>query len=98
MTVIVKGDTSTMSSLRAGMFQLFCFILGEPESTFHVDIADTETVSHLRDDILKKNRNALGKVDSSQLKLYKVCELCQLSFSIKPPTSITYGHSILGLK
>ena len=57
------------------MFKLFCFILQKSESSFHVDIAASETVSDLRDAILAKNSNTLRNVDSHQLNLYKVCDL-----------------------
>ena len=76
-----------MSALRGGMFQLFCFILQKSESHFHVDVAASGTVSHLKDAILKKNPNTLRNVDSHQLKLYKVCDFCGPSSSTKPTTS-----------
>jgi len=63
-----------MSSLYAGNIKLFCFILKKSENTFHVDIAASKTVSDLKEDILAKNSNTLGNVDSHQLNLYKVCD------------------------
>ena len=68
-------QTSLMSSLNAGTFKLFCFILQKSTNTFHIDIAASETVSDLKDAILAKNPNSLRNVESQQLNLYKVCDL-----------------------
>jgi len=61
-----------MSSLYAGIFKLFCYILGESVPPFPINIAARETVGDLKDEILKKSQPILGNVAAAQLKLWKV--------------------------
>ena len=51
------------NSLHAGVFKLFCYILGVSAPSFPVNIAAREAVGDLKDEILKKNPNTLGKVE-----------------------------------
>jgi len=58
--------------MSSGSIKLFCYILGESVPPFPINIAATETVGDLKDEILKKNRPILGNVAAAQLKLWKV--------------------------
>ncbi|KAI0299587.1 hypothetical protein BC826DRAFT_995400 [Russula brevipes] len=50
---------------------LFCWVLGKG-SSFPVDIEDSKTVGHLKEEILRKNSNGLPGIDAIDLKLWKV--------------------------
>jgi hypothetical protein len=51
---------------------LFCWILGKSRCSFLVDIEDSKTVGHLKEEILRKNSNALAGIDAADLQLWKV--------------------------
>jgi len=54
-------QASNLLDQHAGMFKMFCYILGKSECSFHVNIAASETVSdlRLRAAILHKNKHKL---------------------------------------
>lgn len=54
---------------------IFCWILGVSTSEFPVDIEDSLSVGHLKDEIVKRNSNAFLGVDAAQLMLWKVRNL-----------------------
>ena len=52
-------------------YTLFCFIPGS-NSVCLVDIDETKTVGHLKDEIKKRNTKTLATVDVQELNLYRV--------------------------
>ena len=61
---------------------LFCCILDMSSRAFPVDILDSKTVGHLKEEIVKKNSNALANVDAGQLELWKVCDFLHFDLVI----------------
>jgi hypothetical protein len=55
------------------MVTLFCLLSGDPfQNSFHVDINNDQSISHLKDLIKEKARSALGDVDAKDLAVYSV--------------------------
>jgi len=57
--------------------KLFCWIIDKSEDPFAVDIANSDTVSDLKDEIMKKKCHALAGLDADQLTVGKVSDSFQ---------------------
>ena len=62
---------------------LFCWILNLSHSPFPVDIDDSRTVGHLKEEILAKKSNMFANIEADQLKLWKVS------------STFSFGHTML---
>ena len=62
---------------------LFCWILDMSYSPFPVDIDDSRTVGHLKEEILAKKSATFANIEADQLTLWKVS------------STFSFGHTML---
>ena len=67
-------------------FLLNCFVLGDKDNLFTVEISKDKNVGILKDVIKEKKAHFLGHVDASDLELWTVCLPIDDPASKKPQT------------
>jgi len=75
------SDQLTMDTRRT--IPLFCWILDVSHSPFPVDIDDSRTVGHLKEEILTKKSATFANIEADQLILWKVS------------STFHFGHTML---